>query len=149
MVTWPSGHANNYSARPTVHDLAYTDRPGEPVTIFTAREGLPVAPGRDWPWGRKSVEDAMKDGGVGVLVRPVSCGDDGGGGVKWLVHWGAGVWGVHLVSDFEGRHELMVSVPEVASSCFMRFVWGSRLPRPRNPRWPAAPAEPRAASGAA
>ncbi len=55
-MEWPNGQMLHHYACPIGgYDLCYSARPGDPVTLFTAREGLKVA---------------TSDGVLGVLVRP-------------------------------------------------------------------------------
>ncbi len=82
-VLWPSHQLARYRAS-TQHgfDLNYAARPGEPVSVHTARQGVRVTRGRDWKWGGQ-------DGGrrTGVLVRPAELGSEG---VMWVVQWDDG-----------------------------------------------------------
>ncbi len=55
-MQWPNGQLLHHHASPAFGcDLCYSARPGDPVTLFTAREGLGVA---------------TTDGVLGMLVRP-------------------------------------------------------------------------------
>ncbi len=82
-VLWPSHQLARYRAS-TQHgfDLNHAARPGEPVSVHTARQGVRVTRGRDWKWGGQ-------DGGgrTGVLVRPAELGSEG---VMWVVQWDDG-----------------------------------------------------------
>lgn len=68
-VQWPNGQTVRHRASPDHgYDLCYSARPGDPVTFYTARQGLRVQP---------------KYGGAqGVLVRPDRVDSDG---VWWMV----------------------------------------------------------------
>ncbi len=77
---WPNYRLARYCAAPQYgFDLNHAARPGEPVSVHTARQGVRVTRGRDWKWGGQ-------DGGgrTGVLVRPVSLEPKW---VTWEVEW--------------------------------------------------------------
>ncbi len=65
-MEWPNGQTIRHRASPAHgYDLCYSARPGDPVTLFTARQGLRVIAG------------PME---LGVLVRPLWLSQDG---VMW------------------------------------------------------------------
>ncbi len=69
-MKWPNGQLLHHRASPASgYDLCYSARPGDPVTLFTAREGLRV----------KMVEG----GEEGVLVEPIQVFP--GNVVEWYV----------------------------------------------------------------
>lgn len=108
-VAWAVGDAAWYSAGNSVYDLAHAARPGAPVTVYNAREGLRVTPGRDWAAAPAATTGARgrRGRGAGVLVRPLTA--DGCGAIFWLVDWGGGEKDAAWVGGHLGPHELVVS----------------------------------------
>ncbi len=92
QVQWPNGQLLHHRASPNNgYDLCYSARPGDPVTLFTAREGLGVDLG----------------GGVKGTLRTPSCLYNDG--VEWLVttdHNPAGCHHHHYLVKRHGSERL-------------------------------------------
>ncbi len=94
---WPSGQLLPHRASPIDgYDLCYSARPGDPVTLFTARQGLRVELGQ---------------GIRGVLVVPLELHDDG---VVWRViadDRPVGPYQRYLVMSKRSERTIRLSVP--------------------------------------
>ncbi len=94
-MEWPNGQLLHHHASPRDgYDLCYSARPGDPVTLFTARQGLRVA--------------VVRGGAQGVLVRPkgVSQGD-----IMWQVEFGEKKKRPDIILyDASGRHNSSASI---------------------------------------
>eukprot|EP00198_Chlamydomonas_reinhardtii_P009920 XP_001699257.1 predicted protein [Chlamydomonas reinhardtii] len=126
---WPNHRLARYRASTQQgFDLHYCSRPGEPVTVFNAQAGLKVTRGRDWKWEAQDGE-----GGVGVMIRPSMCAEEG---VWWQVAWANGThnqyrvgrpgsqWCDLQVATYESNGDsgrILPGTPVVLAPDFARF----------------------------
>ncbi len=89
-MDWPNGISARHHASPVDgYDLCYSARPGDPVTLFTARQGL-----------RVQMADVDDYHGSGVLLKPVAVSADG---VVWSVDF------PHLYKGFPQKYLMETS----------------------------------------
>ncbi len=84
-MEWPNGQLVRHSASPVLgYDLCYSARPGSPVTVYTARQGLKVHLGGT---------------SEGVLERPLEV----------QAHWGV-TWAVSILGGTGVESQTVVLV---------------------------------------
>ncbi|KAG2482011.1 hypothetical protein HYH03_019035 [Edaphochlamys debaryana] len=111
-VRWEGQGTSNCDAhaRHISYDLSHAVRPGEPVTVFTARKGLKVVRGPAWNAcdvdGGGKVDGGSGGSGVGELLEPAWVTGDKTG-IVWRVRWGSSRQEpCHRVCADGGRSEL-------------------------------------------
>ncbi len=103
QVQWPGGTVDVVPPSPwtaadthCIFPLNYVARPGDPVTVMTARKGLRVTRRHSHGAGQERQTRVAGPAAVGTLLWPVEVDDTG---VWWDVEWGASkTRGCHYVS---------------------------------------------------